>query len=98
MYQKLRDEHIQLLRQKAEVDKKLAFASTSVEESSKIHCELQDSLELCKASLKSAEEELNTLKLSKDEEIHELVCRNRLLQATVDQLNVKFTMNSKKCK
>lgn len=88
MYQKLRDEHIKLLRQKGEVDKKLSAANTTIEESNKIHCELQDSLGLVKASLKDAEDEINVLRTTKEEEIQKLNNENKLLQETNDELNV----------
>lgn len=88
VYQKLRDEHIKLLRQKGDVDKKLLAANITIEESNKIHCELQDSLELVKVSLKDAENEINILRNSKDEEIQKLNDENKMLQETNEQLKV----------
>ena len=90
VYQKLRDEHIKLLRQKGDVDKKLSVANTSVEESTKIHCELQDSLELVKTSLKEAEIEIQSLKSTKNESLQKLEEEKRTLQEAHDQLMVMY--------
>ena len=88
VYQKLRDEHIKLLRQKAEVDKKLSTANVSLEQSNKIQCELQDSLELSKTSLKDAENELITLKAAEAAKIQLLGDEKIELLESNNQLNV----------
>ena len=88
VYQKLRDEHIKLLRQKAEVDKKLSTANVSLEQSNKIQCELQDSLELSKTSLKDAENELITLKVAEAAKIQLLGDEKIELLESNNQLNV----------
>jgi hypothetical protein len=90
VYQKLRDEHIKLLRQKAEVDKKLSTANVSLEQSNKIQCELQDSLELSKTSLKDAENELITLKAAEAAKIQLLGDEKIELLESNNQLNVIF--------
>ena len=88
VYQKLRDEHIKLLRQKAEVDKKLSTANVSLEQSNRIQCELQDSLELSKTSLKDAENELITLKVAEAAKIQLLGDEKIELLESNNQLNV----------
>jgi huntingtin interacting protein 1 len=88
VYQKLRDEHIKLLRQKAEVDKKLSTANVSLEQSNKIQCELQDSLELSKTSLKDIENELITLKAAEAAKIQLLGDEKIELLESNNQLNV----------
>ena len=88
VYQKLRDEHIKLLRQKAEVDKKLSTANVSLEQSNRIQCELQDSLELSKTSLKDAENELITLKAAEVAKIQLLGDEKIELLESNNQLNV----------
>lgn len=94
VYQKLRDEHIKLLRQKGDVDKKLSAANITIEENNKIQCELQDSLGLVKASLKDAEDEINTLRITKDEEFQKLNDEKNMIQETNDQLNVIKILHS----
>ncbi len=89
VYQKLREEHINLLRQKAEVDKKFSVANTALEENNKVQCELQDSLELSKATLKEAQNELGILKGAEDEKIQQLCHEKMVLQEVNDQLKVK---------
>nr|CAH0102529.1 unnamed protein product [Daphnia galeata] len=104
VYQKLRDEHIKLLRQKAEVDKKLSTANVSLEQSNRIQCELQDSLELSKTSLKDAENELITLKAAEaakiqllgDEKI-ELLESNNQLNALISTTELKVTEMKGRC-
>ena len=88
VYQKLRDEHIKLLRQKAEVDKKLSTSNVSLEQSNRIQCELQDSLELSKTSLKDAENELITLKVAEAAKIQLLGDEKIELLESNNQLNV----------
>ena len=88
VYQKLREEHINLLRQKAEVDKKLSTANASLEDSNKIQLELQDSLQLSKASLKEAQNELGILKGAEDEKIQKICDEKKVLQDANDQLMV----------
>ncbi len=90
VYQKLRDEHIKLLRQKAEVDKKFSAANTSLEQSNKIQCELQDSLELSKTSLKDAENELNMLKTAEVAKIQLLGDEKIELEEANNKLNVNM--------
>lgn len=94
VYQKLRDEHIKLLRQKGEVDKKLAVASASIEESNKIQNELQDSLELVKASLKNAESEIQILKSVKNEELNKIQEERNILQEAHDELIVNICLKN----
>lgn len=88
VYQNLRDEHIQLLRKKGDVDKKLSSAAIALEEGVKIQCELQDSLELVKTSLRHAEDEASRLQNLKDEEILELNKEKINLQKANEELQV----------
>lgn len=88
MYQKLRDEHIALLRQKADADKKLLAATTTLEESTKIQSELQDSLELARAQVREVDSELNSTKGANEEKIKQLVNENQQLLDVKNELQV----------
>lgn len=88
VYQNLRDEHIKLLRHKAEIDKKFSVTNMALEQSQKIQCELQDSLQLSKASIKETENELNVLKTMDAAKIQQLDNEKVALQEINSQLNV----------
>lgn len=88
VYQKLRDEHIKLLRHKGEIDKKFSIANATLEQSQKIQCELQDSLQLSKASLKETENELQILRTAEAEKIQLLDNDKMVLQETNNELTV----------
>ena len=89
VYQKLRDEHINLLRQKAEADKKLSVANAAINQSNKIQAELQDSLDLSKSSAKEVDNELQSLKLIQDEKTNILLAEKEELTKSNNELQVK---------
>ena len=88
VYQKLRDEHINLLRQKAEADKKLSVANAAIDQSNKIQAELQNSLELSKSSTEEITKDLQSIKLNQDEKISLLMAEKEELTKSNDQLKV----------
>ena len=87
VYQKLRDEHITLLRQKAEVDKKLSLSNVVLEQSNKIHSELQDCLEKTKTSLQEVTEEFTSYKTNHAKVYGD---ENLKLKEANEQLEVNF--------
>ncbi|XP_059350126.1 huntingtin-interacting protein 1-like isoform X2 [Daphnia carinata] len=96
VYQKLRDEHIKLLRHKAEIDKKFSVANAALEQSQKIQCELQDSLQLSKASIKETENEFNVLRTADAATIQKLNNENVALQEINSQLNTSLSTAEQK--
>ena len=88
VYQKLRDEHISLLRQKADSDKKLSASSAALEESTKIQCELQDSLQLARVKIEEADSELNSLSRGNEEKIKQLNDENQQLREAKENMMV----------
>lgn len=80
VYQKLREEHIALLRQKAETDKKLLVANAALEQNNKIHSELQESLELVKGNAERLDNELKSVKVASDGKIRDLAAENHGLR------------------
>lgn len=62
VYQKLREEHIALLRQKAETDKKLLAIKAVVEQNNKAQAELQELMEKANVQVKEYEADLERLK------------------------------------
>ena len=89
VYQKLRDEHINLLRQKAETDKKLGVTSSALEQSNKLNTELQESLEHAKTTAKEATDELETLRSSQDDKVQVLITEKQELATLKEQLQTK---------
>ena len=90
VYQKLREEHIALIRQKADADKKLSVAEAAVKDSTKKYAELNDALELTKSSAKDYDAQLDSLKKVNEENIKELSSENQELHETKDNLKVTF--------
>ena len=90
VYQKLREEHIALIRQKADADKKLSVAEAAVKDSTKKYAELNDALELTKSSAKDYDAQLESLKKVHEENIKELSSENQELHETKDNLKVTF--------
>ena len=88
VYQKLRDEHINLLRQKAEADKKLSVANAAIDQSNKIQAELQNSLELSKVSVEETTRELQSMQLNQDEKLRLLMMEKEELTKAKNQLQV----------
>lgn len=86
VYQKLRDEHINLLRQKAEADKKLSVANAAIDQSNKIQAELQNSLELSKVSVEETTRELQSMQLNQDEKLSLLMTEKEELTKAKNQL------------
>jgi len=86
VYQKLRDEHITLLRQKADADKKLVLSNTALEQSNKMTSELQDSVEQAKASLKEVSEEFSSHKVAESDKNQVVFTENGKLKETNQQL------------
>lgn len=58
VYQKLRDEHIALLRQKADIDKKLTVTIAALEQSHKSMDNLKESLETSAVQVKESSSQL----------------------------------------
>lgn len=90
VYQKLREEHIALIRQKADADKKISVAEAAVKDSTKKYAELHDALELTKSSAKDFDAQLDSLQKIHEENIKELSSENQELHATKDNLKVTF--------
>ena len=90
VYQKLRDEHITLLRQKADADKKLVLSNTALEQSNKMTSELQDSVEQAKASLKEVSEEFSSHKVAESDKNQVVFTENGKLKETNQQLEVIY--------
>ena len=88
VYQKLRDEHITLLRQKAEVDKKVLVANAALEQSNKIHLELQESLEQANMNVKEIGTEFDSYKSTQGDAIKLLSTKNEELQKKNQDLKV----------
>jgi huntingtin interacting protein 1 len=84
VYQKLRDEHINLLRQKAEADKKLSVANAAIDQSNKIQAEM----ELSKSSAEEVAKDLQSIKLNQDEKINLLIEEKEELVKSNYQLKV----------
>ena len=88
VYQKLRDEHITLLRQKADADKKLALSNFALEQSNKLTLELQDSLEQAKASHKEVCEEFSLHKATESDKNQAANIENQKLKEANQLLEV----------
>lgn len=98
VYQKLRDEHIALIRQKADADKKLSVAEAAAKDSAKIYAELHDALELSKASAKDSDAQLDSVKKVHDENIKELSRENQELRESKDSLKVIWMLEYRSIK
>merc|ERR1711946_68447 len=88
VYQKLRDEHITLLRQKADTDKKLVLSNSALQQSNKMTSELQDSAEQAKANLKQVSEEFSIYKAAESDKNQATITENEKMREVNQQLEV----------
>jgi len=97
VYQKLRDEHITLLRQKADTDKKLVLSNSALQQSNKMTSELQDSAEQAKANLKQVSEEFSIYKAAESDKNQATITENEKMREVNQQLEVDNYSQRKQC-